>query len=62
MVIMGCQNGAMSSPAVPNRSPEKSLAQFFAEIELGDGATLTADDHRALTVSVRRIRGRLSEG
>jgi len=48
----------MSSPANPTDSPEKSLAEFFAEIESGDGPALTADDHRALVASVRSNRER----
>lgn len=48
----------MSSPANPTDTPEKSLAEFFAEIESGDGPSLTADDHRALTAAVRSDRER----
>lgn len=52
------QYGGMSSPANPTDTPEKSLAEFFAEIESGDGPSLTADDHRALTAAVRSDRER----
>jgi len=47
----------MSSPAGSIEVPEKSLAEFFAEIESGDGPSLTADDHRAIVASVRSGRG-----
>lgn len=42
----------MSSPANPPDSTEKSLAEFFAEVESGDGPSLTADDHHALVAAV----------
>ena len=52
------QYWGMSSPANPTDTPEKSLAEFFAEIECGDGPSLTADDHRALVAAVRSDRER----
>ncbi len=36
--------------------PEKSLAEFFAEIESGYGPSLTADDHRDFVASGRSDR------
>ncbi len=35
------------------KSSKGSLAEFFAEIESGDGASLTEDDHRVIAASVR---------
>ena len=52
------QYWGMSSPANPTDTPEKSLAEFFAEIESGDGPSLTADDHRGLVAAVRSDRER----
>lgn len=49
----------MSTPANPPDTPEKSLAEFFAEIESGDGPSLTADDHHALVAAVRSREGLL---
>ena len=46
----------MSSSAGPIDTPEKSLADFFAEIESGDDPSLTADDHRDLVAAVRSDR------
>ena len=48
----------MSSPSGPVDTPEKSLAEFFADIESGDGPSLTADDHRELVAAVRLDRER----
>lgn len=48
----------MSSPTNAADSPEKSIAEFFAEIESGDGPALTADDHRDLVAAVRSDRER----
>lgn len=52
------QYGGMSSSTSSTDTPEKSLAEFFAEIESGDGPSLTADDHRDLVASVRSDRER----
>lgn len=49
----------MSATANPPDTSEKSLAEFFAEIESGDGPSLTADDHRALVAAVRSRAGLL---
>jgi hypothetical protein len=48
----------MTSPASPTESPERSLAEFFADIEDGTGPSLNADDHRALVAAVRADRER----
>ena len=52
------QYWGMSSPTGPVDTPEKSLAEFFADIESGDGPSLTADDHRELVAAVRLDRER----
>jgi hypothetical protein len=52
------QYGEMTSPASPTESPERSLAEFFADIEDGTGPSLNADDHRALVAAVRADRER----
>ncbi len=43
----------MTSSASPKERPERSLAEFFADIEDGTGPSLTPDDHRALVAAVR---------
>ena len=52
------QDWRMSAPANPTETPDKSLAEFFAEIESGDGPCLTADDHHMLVAAVRSHRER----
>lgn len=52
------QYWGMSSPGSSTDSPEKSLAEFFAEIESEEGPALTADDHRELVAAVRSSRER----
>lgn len=37
---------------------DKSLAEFFADIDSGGGASLTADDHRSIVATVRSDRER----
>lgn len=48
----------MSAPAHPTETSEKSLVEFFAEIESGDGPCLTADDHYMLVAALRSHRER----
>jgi hypothetical protein len=52
------QDGGVSSSTSSEDIPEKSLAEFFAEIESGDAPSLTVDDHRDFVASVRSDRER----
>ena len=52
----------MTSSASPRERPERSLAEFFADIEDGTGPSLTPDDHRALVAAVRSDRDRPNDG
>ena len=49
----------MSSSTNCTDIPERILAEFFAEIDSGDGPSLTADDHRDLVSFVRSDREQL---
>ena len=56
------QHAEMTSSASPTERPERSLAEFFAEIEDGTGPSLTADDHRALVAAGISDRERPYDG
>jgi hypothetical protein len=42
------QSVGMTSPTDPADDPDRTLADFFAEIEQSGGPSLTADEHRVL--------------
>jgi hypothetical protein len=46
----------VSSSVEPADDPERSVAEFFAEIEDRGGPALTAEDHEALVAAIRSDR------